>query len=317
MNIFDILIIAFIAGFIVIGVKRGFISSVIELGGLVVSVLFALIFHIPLGSFIEELGISQIYSGAIAFLIIWAVVSGLYNLVSLFLYRLVPKLLRESTVNKTLGVIPGFLQGLIVITLVVTLLISMPVPVFTSQTAEQSRFAPKFLEYSTVITTIGSNIFGEPLRHAIGFFTIQTTEDEFVELNYTVENPEVDPEVEEKMLQLVNKEREERGLPELVMDEKLRDVARKHSTDMFQRGYFSHVDPDGVTAFDRMTDGGVSYIYAGENLAAAPSVSMAHQGLMDSPGHKENILRSEFRRVGIGAVQGGRHGIMFTQKFAD
>jgi len=112
-------------------------------------------------------------------------------------------------------------------------------------------------------------------------------------------------------------ERTLHGLPELVMDERLREIARRHSVDMFQRGYFSHINPEGKTPFDRIQAGGVSFIIAGENIAIAPTVSIAHQGLMDSQGHRENILRSQFRLVGIGAAQGGRYGTMFTQNFTN
>jgi uncharacterized protein YkwD len=93
-------------------------------------------------------------------------------------------------------------------------------------------------------------------------------------------------------------------------------VARGHSIDMLQRGYFAHETPEGRTPFDRMRDGGVRFTVAGENLALAPTVTLAHQGLMGSPGHRANILRPEFTRVGIGAaVADGRR--MFTQNFAN
>jgi uncharacterized protein YkwD len=66
-----------------------------------------------------------------------------------------------------------------------------------------------------------------------------------------------------------------------------------------------------------MRKGGVRYIAAGENIALSPTVKMAEDGFMKSPGHRENILRPVFRRVGIGAMRGGIHGIMFTQDFAN
>ena len=61
----------------------------------------------------------------------------------------------------------------------------------------------------------------------------------------------------------------------------------------------------------------IKFISAGENLAYAPTVEIAHQGLMNSPGHRENILRPSFGRVGIGVIDGGVYGKMFTQDFAD
>jgi uncharacterized protein YkwD len=86
---------------------------------------------------------------------------------------------------------------------------------------------------------------------------------------------------------------------------------------MFQQGYFAHVDPDGTTPFDRMKRGGVTFRAAGENLALAPTVDVAHEGLMNSPGHRANILNPSFHRIGIGVADGGMHGKMFTQNFAD
>ncbi len=317
MNFIDIVIIIFILIFIVTGFKRGFLSSLIELGGIIISVALSLIFYTPFGSFLEGLGISQIYSSALAFLIIWFLILVIYNLISMTLYELVPLKLQESFVNKIFGIFPGFIKGIIIVTLLIALLVSLPIPIFTPEASEESELASPFINFSTVITSVGGDIFGDPLRHAFGFFTIETGEDEFIELNYTVQDPVINSSAEKEMLQYLNQERRERGLPELVMDETLREVARAHSTDMFQKGYFAHVDPDGVTAFERMNEGGVTYFYAGENLAFAPTVSTAHNGLMASPGHKENMLRPEFRRVGIGVVQGGKHGMMFTQKFTD
>ena len=90
-----------------------------------------------------------------------------------------------------------------------------------------------------------------------------------------------------------------------------------HGESMFQRGFFAHVDLDGATPFDRMRRGGVRFSGAGENLALAPTVEVAHEGLMNSPGHRANILNARFRRIGIGAASGGMHGRMFTQNFAD
>jgi uncharacterized protein YkwD len=66
-----------------------------------------------------------------------------------------------------------------------------------------------------------------------------------------------------------------------------------------------------------MTESGVQYMLAGENLAYAPTVEIAHKGLMNSPGHRENILRPEFGRIGIGVIDGGIYGKMFTQNFGD
>jgi uncharacterized protein YkwD len=119
------------------------------------------------------------------------------------------------------------------------------------------------------------------------------------------------------MLIDVNKERKTQGLQPLVMDEKLQVLARNYAKDMFKRGYFSHNNPEGYSPFDRMAVAGIDYQAAGENLALAPNESLAMQGLMNSPGHKANILSPKFGRVGIGVIDGGIYGEMFVQEFTD
>jgi uncharacterized protein YkwD len=92
-------------------------------------------------------------------------------------------------------------------------------------------------------------------------------------------------------------------------------VARAHSHDMFAKGYFSHISKEGTTPAERARKAGVRFITAGENLALAQTLRTAHDGLMNSPGHRANILRPSFGRVGIGVLDGGRHGLMITQNF--
>ena len=117
------------------------------------------------------------------------------------------------------------------------------------------------------------------------------------------------------MLELVNSERTAAGLQPLAADPELTEVARQHSADMFKRGYFAHVTPENRSPFDRIREADVRFLTAGENLALAPTVQLAHNGLMNSPGHRANILPSSFGRVGIGIMDGGMHGLMVTQNF--
>jgi len=117
------------------------------------------------------------------------------------------------------------------------------------------------------------------------------------------------------MLELINRERAANNLEPLEADPEMTEVARLHSADMFARSYFSHNTPEGKTPFERMRDQDVRYRTAGENLALAPTLQIAHTGLMNSPGHRANILQPRFGRVGIGILDGGRRGLMVTQNF--
>ncbi|MFC7370110.1 CAP domain-containing protein [Fictibacillus iocasae] len=120
---------------------------------------------------------------------------------------------------------------------------------------------------------------------------------------------------EQQMLDLVNQEREKAGLPALKADMELTKVARVKAQDMIDNNYFDHNSPTYGSPFDMMKKFGIEYQTAGENLAGNSSVEGAHEGLMNSQGHRENILKSDYTNVGIAVVEGGQYGKMFVQMF--
>jgi uncharacterized protein YkwD len=118
-----------------------------------------------------------------------------------------------------------------------------------------------------------------------------------------------------RALALMNGARAQAQLPPLETDEALAAVALGHSKDMVGGGYFAHVSPSGATLDDRLRSAHLEYPVFGENLARAVSVEAAHTSLMESPGHRANILRPEFSRIGIGTVVQGAdatHGPVVT-----
>ena len=84
---------------------------------------------------------------------------------------------------------------------------------------------------------------------------------------------------------------------------------------MLKLGYFAHNSPVSGSPSDRLQAAGISFRVAGENLAYAPTVEIAHRGLMNSPGHRANILSPDFTRVGIGVIVAPNGERMFTQDF--
>ncbi|WP_017726917.1 CAP domain-containing protein [Halalkalibacterium ligniniphilum] len=120
---------------------------------------------------------------------------------------------------------------------------------------------------------------------------------------------------EQKMVDLVNQERQKQGLAPLKVDLELTKVARIKAKDMIDKNYFDHNSPTYGSPFDMMNQFGIKYNTAGENLAGNQTVEAAHQGLMNSQGHRANILNSSFKEVGIGVVEGGPYGKMFVQLF--
>lgn len=117
-------------------------------------------------------------------------------------------------------------------------------------------------------------------------------------------------EVEFQSLQLVNRERGDASVdPDLSPDSNLSEIARLHSQAMRDQGFFAHSGPDGRTLRDRLEEQGIDYSRAAENLAQVSGTSrpasLAHQMLMGSDRHRDNILDPRFRIVGIGVSSSG------------
>jgi uncharacterized protein YkwD len=138
----------------------------------------------------------------------------------------------------------------------------------------------------------------------------------------------------EKMLcDLANEEREKQGLPRLEIDAGLAEVARGHSREMMEKGYFAHESPTEKwrTPMDRYVDEyGQSPHLVAENIymfQRTPSTytlqesdfRRAHTGWMNSPGHRANILRASPMggptHIGVGIVV-RKGGFWATQMFA-
>ncbi|WP_369405010.1 CAP domain-containing protein [Piscibacillus salipiscarius] len=109
---------------------------------------------------------------------------------------------------------------------------------------------------------------------------------------------------EQKVVELVNQERQERGLQPLKASSELSDVAREKSRDMAKNNYFSHTSPTYGSPFDMMKQFGIDYRTAGENIAMGQTTpEQVMNGWMNSDGHRKNILSSNFTHIGVGYVE--------------
>jgi uncharacterized YkwD family protein len=120
---------------------------------------------------------------------------------------------------------------------------------------------------------------------------------------------------EDQMIQMLNQARAQAGLPALTADSALTQTARLKSKDMVSLNYFAHQSPTYGSPFDMMSQFGITFQSAGENIACNQTVNAAHQALMNSQGHRENILNNSFTHIGIGIVSGGPCGQMYTEQF--
>ncbi|MGM0839534.1 MAG: CAP domain-containing protein [Bacillota bacterium] len=144
--------------------------------------------------------------------------------------------------------------------------------------------------------------------------------DESLEANkknfYSEASSELKEGFEFQLFDLTNATRVEKGLNALSWDDQVRDTARKHSLDMAEQNYFSHTNLEGESPFDRMEEDQVAFRTAGENLAYGQLSSIfAHEGLMNSKGHRENILQPHYEHLGVGVAFNGKAQPYFTENF--
>lgn len=121
---------------------------------------------------------------------------------------------------------------------------------------------------------------------------------------------------ESQVVSLCNAERAKQGLPALSVNWELARMARIKSQDMRDQNYFDHTSPTYGTPFKMMSSFGISYSYAGENIAAGqPDPKSVVQGWMNSSGHRANILNSHYTQIGVGYAKGGSYGSYWTEEF--
>lgn len=128
-------------------------------------------------------------------------------------------------------------------------------------------------------------------------------------------------QVEQSIFNLVNEERSKAGLPLLTYNSTMEKYARIKSKDMGDNNYFSHEDLRGNLITAQMSADGVNYNSWGENIAyiggSFNSSDLANQFMnnwMNSPGHKANILSSDFTSIGVGVYKIGDK-VYATQEF--
>lgn len=317
-NWVDLFIIVFVLIYMWDGWERGFASLMLELITFVVSFVTALkLYPVVAQLLMSNFSLARGIANVISFFSLGLVVEQLSAYALGFVHDRIPNRWQRHPVNKVLSLIPLSLNTLIVLAFVLTLILGLPVRSNIKSAISASKLGGPVVGKTQSIEKVLSGIFGEALSDTFNFITISPSSKAEVKLHFTQRNLSIDETAEREMLKLVNEERRHLGQAELREDAKLRDLARAYARDMFERGFFSHYNPEAESPFDRMTEAGIVFKTAGENLALAPGVGIAHQGLMESQGHRENIVSSEFGKVGIGVIDGGIYGKMFVQEFTN
>ena len=162
----------------------------------------------------------------------------------------------------------------------------------------------------------------DPEMDAIGLGIVEANDGWLILVAILLEDQELPDDlarVEMQVMQAVNGVREENGLPALLPEPHLAGVARAHSRDMAERGYFKHLSPEGRDTAERALRAGIRYRRIGENIAfnlgAKRPVETAMEGWMGSKGHRDTILERRYTHTGVGVALSEEGGLYFTQVF--
>ncbi|MBQ3122739.1 MAG: sporulation protein [Firmicutes bacterium] len=121
-----------------------------------------------------------------------------------------------------------------------------------------------------------------------------------------------------QVAELTNDERSEAGLSDLTLSSELSKVAQRKAEDMRDNGYFSHTSPTYGTPFEMMTEFGISYRTAGENIAKGQRTpESVVDAWMNSKGHRDNILNTSYQKIGIGYCTDASGNTYWVQMFTD
>ncbi len=176
---------------------------------------------------------------------------------------------------------------------------------------------------TTHTVSYGDTLWKIAVRYEVGL-------SEIINANSELQNPDLIypgqiiniPNIDEvkakeiEVIRLVNVERAKHNLKPLTHDWELSRVARFKSQDMAQNKYFSHTSPTYGSPFKMMKDFGISYSYAGENIAMGYRTPQdVVTGWMNSSGHRRNILSKNFTEIGVGYAVNSKGTPYWTQMF--
>ena len=280
MNYFDLGLILILIFFSIEGYFLGFLV----MGFSVISFVFSIILSF---SILKLIHVSNNFWYPLKFITTTIFIEFFLSILFSKFLKLSSKYFHQKLLNKLLGSLAGFLEGLVIIFTIIFLISAINIlPKF------KTRFLP-------------------PL------YSVDIASYKFIPLNTKNLSLSENSTDEQKMLELINAERNKTGQPKLASDPRLQNLARSYAQTMWTEKYFSHIDKEGKNIGDRLLSAQINFQKAGENLALAPNVNTAHSALMASTDHRQNILSHNFSKVGISAIENSSYGIIFVQIFTN
>lgn len=316
LNWVDLVIVLVLIFFSLEALGRSLFLELLDLASFLLSFLLSFSFYNILAKFFEtQFKLAHGLSLVLGFMITWFLSEAIFFLLIRIFIPKMPTI--KIAHSRILSIIPALMRGLVFISLTLVILATFPIQPSIKKAVLASKIGSQILKHAYALEQPVKNVFGGVTNDSLTFLTIKPKTDEKINLGFQTTEFKTDALSEQALIDLVNEERVKKGLKALVYNERLQEIARDYSADMFKRGYFSHYSPEGESVADRAIKAVIDFLVIGENLAYAPNVELAHKGLMNSEGHRANILSEDYRKIGIGVVDGGVYGRMFTQIFSN
>jgi len=296
--------------------QSGFINLISSFVSYVVSAYISFRYYKNISViFVNTFDISTEWSDVIALIITTLVLQIVFSRIIIFLSERIILYRINNKTDKYGGFVVGLINGLMIVFVVFIACYNLPLSKQLRKDLNSSYTSSIVSEVSSLLSKYINIPVDKFNENILEFTTVDPGSKEKIFLKIKPSNWLLIPdETEEKqMLNMVNSERVKNGIMALKHDDKLMMVARAHSLDMFNNRYFSHFDASNNDVSDRLAKAGIEFLLAGENLAYAPDVKTAYEGLMKSINHKHNMLDPGFNRIGIGIIDGDIFGKIYTQ----
>ncbi|HUG75559.1 MAG TPA: CvpA family protein [Acidimicrobiia bacterium] len=320
--IIDLLFIVFLGALAVRGWTRGFVREFVDIIGLVLGIILSFRLAPIIGGVVSAMsGLSADGGRLVAGVLVFAaVIVGLVLIARTVDRRIGVGVL--GTADAAGGSTIAVLWGVFLLTVCLTVVAVMPLPERVDAWVRGSPMSRVLTDPNGAPQKVFARLAGD--RVVLSLLSLQDVFGErrvIIGPDDTIDIPPANPDdlapdpiSANDVYQRLNRARVDEGLDPLAWSDALAEVAEGHAYDMYLNGFFSHTSPTTGSLVDRLRAAGLTYRVAGENLALAATPQEVHDGLMDSPGHRANIVGDGYRRVGI-AVVSGRLGLMTVQVF--
>ena len=227
--------------------------------------------------------------------------------------------------SKVLGSISSIFLSNLILGFVFTVLSLITLPRFLDEGVEKSNIISFYLNSEGVSQQLLEVITGSDIlkitsriKELTGSTSISLDENDCLEIpGFTKSKLMSKQNYALELFNLVNIERINQNSDPLEFSQTLSNVATSYAQKMYSQGFWCHKDPyNGFLVYDRLIEAGYPPPRTiGENLAMSSTIYSGHESLMDSESHKDTILDSNFKRIGIGVVS-GPNGLIIVQIFS-